>query len=363
MKIYEKFNGKIVPVELGDRSYPIYIGGNILDNIGECLKFHLGQKKAAIVTDTNVGKLYANRVQQSLEDAGIKTCIISVEAGEQSKRQEVLDKLYDQMFDFELERSDSVVALGGGVIGDLAGFAAASFKRGTKFVQVPTSLLAMVDSSVGGKTGINHPRGKNMIGAFYQPSFVFADVETLKTLSARELSCGLAESVKHGVIRNAEFFEWMEENAEQIVKCDTKMMTYLVGENVKVKAGVVAQDEKEGGLRQILNYGHTFGHAVEVSFKVEGDNLYHHGEAVAIGIKYANMLASDRDMLTEDDAERIHRLLGRFNLPLIPNTAGHPEVTVDKLDEAMRHDKKVKDGKLVFVLAKGIGDCEIVTIE
>ncbi len=363
MKTYEKFSGKIVPVELGNRSYPIYIGDNILDNLGECLKYHLGQKKAAIVTDTNVGKLYASRVQQSLENAGIKTCLITVEAGEKSKRQEVLDKLYDQMFDFELERSDSVVALGGGVIGDLAGFAAASFKRGTQFVQVPTSLLAMVDSSVGGKTGINHPRGKNMIGAFYQPSFVYADVATLKTLSPRELSCGLAESVKHGVIRNAEFFEWMEENADLIVKCDSKMMTYLVGENVKVKAGVVAQDEKEGGLRRILNYGHTFGHAVEVLFKVDGENLYHHGEAVSIGIAYANRLAIDREMLTGDDAKRIENLLAAFSLPLVPNMCGHPEVTAEKLDEAMKHDKKVKDGKIVFVLANGIGSCEVVTVD
>ncbi len=360
MKIYEELQSNIVPVDLGDRSYPIYIGCNIIDKLGECLAFHLGRKKAVIITDSNVGELYAQQVKQSLEAAEIQAGVIEVEAGEQSKDKEVLFKIYDELFDLEIERSDTIIALGGGVIGDLAGYAAASFKRGTKFVQIPTSLLAMVDSSVGGKTGINHPRGKNMIGAFNQPSFVFADVNVLQTLPGRELSCGLAESVKHGVIRNLEFFEWMEANHETIVKCEPETMAQLVGENVKVKAGVVAQDEKEGGLRQILNYGHTYGHAVEVLFKEDGHNRYHHGEAVSIGIEYANKLALQKEMITEEELARISELMVKFNLPLEADFAGHPEVTADKIDEAIKHDKKVKDGKVVFILPKGIGDCEIV---
>ena len=362
MKIYEDFTGNIVPVELGDRGYPIYIGCNIINKLGECLAFHLGRKKAVIITDSNVSELYAQQVKQSLEAAGIKAGVIEIPAGEQSKAKDVLFKIYDELFDLEIERSDTVIALGGGVIGDLAGYAAASFKRGTKFVQVPTSLLAMVDSSVGGKTGINHPRGKNMIGAFYQPSFVFADVNMLQTLPPRELSCGLGESVKHGIIRNLPFFEWMEANTEAINKCQPEIMAQLVAENVKVKADVVAQDEKEGGLRQILNYGHTYGHAVEVLFKADGQNHYHHGEAVSIGIAYANRLAIQREMLTEAESQRINDLITKFRLPLEANFTEHPEVTAANIEDAIRHDKKVKDGKVVFILPRGIGNCEIVTI-
>ncbi len=362
MKIYEELKSSIVPVELGERSYPIYIGSDISEHFGECLSYHLGRKKAVIITDSNVGELYAQQIKQSLEEANILAGVIEVEAGEQSKDKEVLFNIYDELFDLEIERSDTIIALGGGVIGDLAGYVAASFKRGVNFVQVPTSLLAMVDSSVGGKTGINHPRGKNMIGAFYQPRFVYADVNMLKTLPARELSCGLAESVKHGIIRNLPFFEWMEENYELINSCQPEIMAQLVAENVKVKAEVVALDEKEGGLRQILNYGHTYGHAVEVLFKKEGHNVYHHGEAVAIGIEYANKLAMQRGVLSEEQSQRIGTLLTNFKLPLEADFASYPEVTPVSIEEAIRHDKKVKDGKIVFILAKGIGDCEIVTI-
>ena len=362
MKLYDKFEGSIVPVELGDRSYPIYIGSNILNQLGETLACHLGRKKAIIITDSNVGKLYAQQVKESLEKAEIQVGVIEVAPGEKSKSKDTLFKLYDELFDLGIERSDTVIALGGGVIGDLAGYLAASFKRGTKFVQVPTSLLAMVDSSVGGKTGINHPRGKNMIGAFYQPSFVFADVNVLQTLPPRELSCGLAESAKHGVIRNLEFFQWMEQNIEEINKCNPELMSKLVAENVKVKAAVVAQDEKEGGLRQILNYGHTYGHAIEILFKDGDENLYHHGEAVSIGIHYANKLAVQKQMLTEDESKRIDTLLTGLKLPLEADFAGHPEVTPDKIETAIRQDKKVKDGKVVFILPKSIGDCEIITV-
>lgn len=363
MKIYDKLQNSVVPVALGDRSYPIYTGHNILDSLGETLAYHLGRKKAVIVTDSNVGRLYAGRAKASLENAGIKTGVIEVIPGENSKDKDTLFSIYDELFDLEIERSDTIIALGGGVIGDLAGYAAASFKRGTNFVQVPTSLLAMVDSSVGGKTGINHPRGKNMIGAFYQPAFVLADVNVLKTLPARELACGLAESVKHGIIQNLSFFEWMEENYQEILKCKPETMAKLVAENVKVKAGVVAQDEKESSIRQILNYGHTFGHAVEVLFKENGENKYHHGEAVAIGIVYANKLAIQKGMLSDSQSQRINNLLSKFNLPLTADFASHPEITQDKIEDAIRHDKKVKNGKLIYILPEGIGKCQIVTFQ
>ncbi len=362
MKIYEQLQNSIVPVELGERSYPIYIGDNILNSLGETLAFHLGRKKAVLITDSNVGTLYAQRAKDSLDDAGIKAGVIEVKPGEVSKGKDTLFSIYDELFDLGIERSDTIIALGGGVIGDLAGYAAASFKRGTNFVQVPTSLLAMVDSSVGGKTGINHPRGKNMIGAFYQPAFVMADVAALKTLPARELACGLAESVKHGVIQNLSFFEWMEENYQNILNCKPETMTKLVAENVKVKASVVSQDEREGNLRQILNYGHTYGHAVEVLFKVNGENQYHHGEAVAIGIAHANQLAVDRGLLTEEQSQRISQLLTRFNLPLKADFENHPEISQAQIEEAIKHDKKVRDGKVVYILPESIGKCQIVAM-
>ena len=262
----------------------------------------------------------------------------------------VVEECYDQLFDFNVERSDAIVALGGGVVGDLAGFVAASFKRGLNYVQVPTSLLAMVDSSIGGKTGINHPRGKNMIGAFHQPRLVFCDIATLKTLPKRELSCGLAETVKHAVIRDAEFFDWLIEHCEAIKALDETLMEELVVRNCRIKASVVSADETEAGLRGILNFGHTIGHTFE-TLLTEMD--LHHGEAISRGMVAAIRLAVGRKMIGEADEQRIIDLLAAYDLPI----GFDRPLPVEELWQAMQHDKKVVDGKIRFVLPTAIGDC------
>jgi 3-dehydroquinate synthase len=344
------FRGQTVPVELGERSYPIYIGGDILPDLGRALACHCGQGRAVLITDANVGPLYASAVVDSLTGVDIKTLMVTAPAGESSKRLAVVETVYEQLFDFAAERSDTVVALGGGVVGDLAGFVAATFKRGLKYVQVPTSLLAMVDSSIGGKTGINHPRGKNMIGAFYQPRMVFADTAVLRTLPDRELGCGLAESVKHAVIQDNEFFAMLEEHAGAILSRQQDVLVDLVVRNCRIKAEVVATDERESGLRGILNFGHTIGHAIET---VLAGRDHHHGEAVALGMVAAARLARQHGLLRPEYAERIESLLRTFRLP----TALGGDVPVDKLYTAMMQDKKVKAGRINFVLPTSIGSC------
>jgi 3-dehydroquinate synthase len=373
-----KFSGKIVNVDLGERSYPIYVGAGVLGQIGPYFEQHCGQKRAVVITDDNVEPLYGQTVLSSLQDKNLEAHLISVPAGEKTKRMEIVEMLFDRLFDLNVERSDAIIALGGGVIGDLAGFVAATFKRGLNYVQIPTSLLAMVDSSIGGKTGINHPRGKNMIGAFHQPKMVFADINTLKTLPGRELGCGLAETVKHAVIRDAEFFTHISKQTQFILDLDQNLMVDLVVRNCEIKASVVSADERESGLRGILNLGHTIGHAIETVWAVQGGDI-HHGEAVALGMVAAGRLAIERGLLTQDDLDRIGTLLASFRLPVrisqsvgpgfAKATPGEPrptlqempgglrEIPVDEMYEAMRQDKKVQSGKIKFVLPKGIGDC------
>ncbi len=348
------FPGQTITVELGRDSYPIYVGSQILPQFGGFFVHHCGRRRVVVVTDDNVGPLYGQSVIQTLNSVDIRADMITVKAGEPSKRMSVVEAIYDQLFDFSIERSDAIVALGGGVVGDLAGFVAATFKRGVSFVQLPTSLLAMVDSSIGGKTGINHPRGKNMIGAFYQPKLVFADTSVLKTLPPRELGCGLAETVKHAIIRDGVFFEHLEKYADEIMDLQPELMVDLVVRNCRIKAEVVSADERESGLRGILNFGHTIGHTLET---VLADHDYHHGEAVAMGMVAASRLAVQRDIFEDRQAARILKLLGRFNLPTVADKPLPP----DQLYEAMKHDKKVQDGKIKFVLPTSLGDCTFVS--
>jgi len=349
----EKSPTKVVTVQLKERSYPIYIGSETLRSLPESFLEHCGRHKAAIITDENVRAIYGQTALDSLAKAGVPAHLITVKPGEKSKSVAVAQKLYDKMFDFEIERSDTIVALGGGVVGDLAGFIAATFKRGLNFVQVPTTLLAMVDSSIGGKTGINHPRGKNMIGAFHQPKMVFADTATLRTLPRRELGCGLAETVKHAVIRDGAFFELLEKQSKSIVDLEPQTIIDLVERNCRIKADVVSADERESGLRGILNFGHTIGHAIET---VLPDRDYHHGEAISLGMVAAADLAQKRNLLKADQAVRIVNLLEKFDLP----TSFAADVPTKKLCQAMRHDKKVKAGKINFVLPTSLGTCTFV---
>ncbi len=372
-EIASDFSGKTITVDLGDRSYPIYVGAETLSQFGQIFQRHCPSRRAVVITDDNVGPLYADALINSLSGANVETHLITVPAGESTKKMAVVESIYDKFFDLAVERSDAVIALGGGVVGDLTGFVAATFKRGTKFVQVPTTLLAMVDSSIGGKTGINHPRGKNMIGAFYQPQLVFADVATLKTLIPRELGCGLGETVKHAVIRDSEFFDHLEQNTQAILNLDPDLTTNLVAHNCKIKADVVAADEQESGLRRILNYGHTIGHTFETVLAGEacpGDlimtspasqqnikaNGVHHGEAVSLGIIASNHIAQKRGMIDSAQSQRIASLLESFNLP----TAITGTLPTDNLHHAMSQDKKVSAGKIVFVLPTTIGNCTVV---
>lgn len=349
----KNFPGRTVVVDLGDNSYPIYITWENISRFGRLYQHHCAGQKAIIITDENVAPLYADSFSETLSQIGVRNDRIVVDAGEATKCLKVVEKIYDALFDLAVERSDAIIALGGGVVGDLAGFVAATFKRGVKFVQAPTTLLAMVDSSIGGKTGVNHARGKNMIGSFYQPQLVFADTSVLKTLPRREWGCGLAETVKHAVIRDQEFFNHMENHTEAILDLKEDLMIDLVMRNCQIKASVVAADEKESGLRGILNFGHTIGHTFETVLK---DKDYHHGEAVSLGMVAAARLAVQRKLISDEQARRITGLLQKFDLP----TKVNYDLPVDRLYEAMRQDKKVKSGKIKFVLPTTLGDCTFV---
>ncbi|QBG49123.1 3-dehydroquinate synthase [Verrucomicrobia bacterium S94] len=337
-----------VPVHLGDRSYIIHIGAGILDSVGaRCADAGL-KGKCLIITDENVGGHYGDAVFQSLENAGFSPSMVTLPPGEQTKCGDQVFALYSECIRAGLDRKSFIVALGGGVMGDLAGFVAASFLRGIPFVQVPTSLLAMVDSSVGGKTGINIPEGKNLVGAFYQPELVMADLDTLKTLPPREYAAGLAEIVKYGIIYDAPFFRTLEEQVENLPDVgNAELLAKMVGRSCEVKAEVVAQDEREGGLRAILNFGHTVGHAIE---KVAGYGEYVHGEAVAIGSVYAARVSVELTGLSPADADRIERIFADLNLPVRA-----PGLEWGKLREALSVDKKTIGGMPKFVLASEIG--------
>lgn len=334
-------------VELGDRSYPIHIGRDLLDR-GELIAPHVRQKKVAIVTNETVAPLYLARLQATLSGLGISSLPIVLPDGEQFKNWETLNLIFDALLGARCERNTTIFALGGGVIGDMTGFAAACYQRGMPFIQIPTTLLSQVDSSVGGKTAINHPLGKNMIGAFYQPKLVLADIATLDTLPDRELKAGLAEVIKYGLIRDLPFFEWLETHIDALLARDSGALIEAVHRSCANKAEVVAADEKESGERALLNLGHTFGHAVETGM---GYGEWLHGEAVSAGTLMAVELSQRLGWLSAQDVIRIERIFQRAGLPI-----RGPKLPVETYLELMQHDKKVLDGKLRLVLMKSIGE-------
>lgn len=337
-------------VKLKERSYPIQIGPGLLDAVWQVAPEKTG-KRVAIVSNEVVAPLYLGRVQSALDKLGVGTTALVLPDGEVHKDAATLNRIYDHLLAERCDRSTAIVALGGGVIGDLAGFAAATYQRGVPFVQVPTTLLAQVDSSVGGKTGINHPRGKNMIGAFWQPRMVVADTDTLNTLPERELSAGLAEVIKYGLIRDLSFLEWLEANIDKLMARDADALTFAIERSCANKAEVVAGDEletaREGG-RALLNLGHTFGHAIETGM---GYGAWLHGEAVAAGTLMVAELSRRLGWLTDRDVERIRKLFVRARLPLVG-----PRLGADRYLDLMGHDKKVIDGRLRLILLKQLGE-------
>ncbi|MFA4884603.1 MAG: 3-dehydroquinate synthase [Desulfotomaculaceae bacterium] len=337
-----------VPVNLGPRSYPIYIGSGILGGLGGLLKEYGYGKKALLVSNPAVYQRYGELVKNSLVRNGFEVITGEIGDGEEYKTLDEAAGLYDLALTGELDRRCPVIALGGGVVGDLAGFIAATYMRGVPFIQVPTTLLAQVDSSVGGKVAVNHPRGKNIIGAFYQPGLVLADVDTLQTLPARQIRSGLSEVIKYGVIWDESFLAWLEDNMAKLLSGDSEAMAQAVWESCRIKARVVEEDETELGLRAILNFGHTIGHAVEA---LTGYKTFTHGEAVAIGMASAAHLAQLVGMLAPADCRQIVSLILAAGLPVeIP--AG---LAVERIMENLRHDKKVRAGRLTFVLPEKIG--------
>lgn len=341
-----------VRVELGERSYDIVIGSEILRGAALELGRRLQLTHAVVITDDNVETPYAIAVAESLSDTGARVDLMVVDAGETSKSAETADRLWNRLLAAKADRKTAIVAVGGGVIGDLAGFVAATFTRGLQFVQVPTTLLAQVDSSVGGKVAINLPAAKNMVGAFWQPAEVLIDTRVLSSLPQREYRAGLGEVVKYGVIQDAEFFEYLEQQADAILARDDKVLRYVVARCCQLKAQVVQEDEREeSGRRAILNYGHTFGHALEAATRY---TQLLHGEAVSIGMLCASRLAELLGMVDDSFTARQKDLLARFALPI-----DVPAVDIDVVLKAMEQDKKVAHGKLRFVLPTRMGHVDL----
>ena len=340
-------------VDLGERSYPIMIGQSLLEN-PRLIADAVSGERAAIVTNTVVGPLYLDAVSQSLRAAGKRVTEIVLPDGEEEKTWQNLQRIYDALLAEQCDRKTTVIALGGGVVGDMAGFAAATYMRGVPFVQVPTTLLAQVDSSVGGKTGINHPLGKNMIGAFYQPKAVIADTATLGTLPPRELSAGLAEVIKHGAIIDAPFFDWIESNIARLMARDPEALAYAIRRSCEIKADVVRQDEREGGLRAILNFGHTFGHAIESGM---GYGQWLHGEAVGCGMVMAADLSQRLGYIDAAARERVAALVRAAGLP-----DSAPDLDAARWLELMQVDKKNEGGQIRFILLRPLGAPLITTV-
>lgn len=335
-------------VGLGERSYRISIGRGTLAGLGQaCSALGIGMK-IAIITNPTIAGYYLDTARTSLESAGFSVDTLLIPDGEQFKNLDTVAGVYDGLVDAGIHRSGTVLALGGGVVGDLAGFAAATFLRGIDFIQVPTTLLSQVDSSVGGKTGVNLPKGKNLVGSFHQPKFVLIDVQTLATLPEREFLGGLAEVLKYGVVLDAPLFSYIELHSDAILARDPAKLEYLISRCCSLKADVVAKDERETGLRAVLNYGHTIGHAVE---SLSGYGTFTHGEAVAIGMAAAAHFSESRGLADSGDTERIVRLLKALGLPVVA-----PHFPSDDYLSALTRDKKARDGGITFICNKGIGD-------
>ena len=342
-----------VPVELGERSYDILTGAGLLARAGEFIAPLMPAKRTVIVTDETVHGLHGQTLSDSLTAAGITHSFIIRPAGEAQKSFETLQIVLDGFFEASLTRSDVVIAFGGGVIGDLTGFAASVFKRGCDFIQIPTTLLAQVDSSVGGKTAINNKFGKNLVGAFHQPKLVLADIDVLRTLNPRELKAGYAEIVKYGLLGDAKFFDWLEDNAAGVLALKAEPTTEAIATSCKTKARIVSEDEFESGKRALLNLGHTFGHALELEAGYDGDLL--HGEAVSIGMIMAFEFSRAQNLCTDNDVSRVSAHMARLNMPLITDAA-HLFKDPQKLLAHMGQDKKNEGAHLTLILARAIGD-------
>lgn len=337
-------------VGLAERSYPIHIGGGLLAQAA-LLQSVIPRKRVAIVSNTTVAPLYLEKLKNTLLSIGVSSVEIILPDGEQYKNSDTMNLIYEALLTHRCERTTPLIALGGGVIGDMTGFAAASYLRGVPFIQIPTTLLSQVDSSVGGKTGINHPLGKNMIGAFYQPQLVLADVDTLNTLPDNELAAGIAEVIKYGLIRDLPFLEWLEQNMNKLLARDTAALQYAIAHSCQNKAEVVSADERESGERALLNLGHTFGHAIESGM---GYGVWLHGEGVAAGTVMAADLSQRLGWIGAQDVTRIRTLFARAKLPTVA-----PNLGAEKYLDLMGLDKKVEGGKMRFVLLKKIGNAVV----
>jgi len=346
---------RIVRVEVQPNPYPVIIEPGGLASLGTLLAEHVKAHRAFVVTDSNVGPLYAETALASLREAGFEPTLYTIEVGESSKSLTTATRIYDALAEAKIDRACPAVSLGGGVVGDLTGFIAATWLRGIPFAQCSTTIEANVDASVGGKTAVNHPSGKNLIGTFYQPKFVLMDPQVLKTLSERDFRAGLAESIKHAVIRDGDFFDWHERHAENIRACKLDCIPELLERNIRIKADIVARDERElTGIRSLLNFGHTVGHAIESAMARQG-NSWRHGEAVAAGMVAASEMSVVAGKLDRDSAERIIQVIRETGLPISAPLAD----ARDELFTLMQADKKVAAGKLRFVLADAIGQATL----
>ncbi len=344
-----------VPVALGNRSYSIFIGNGLLSDTGNQLKKMGLGRTLGIVTNPTVGPLYLDPLLEGLNKEGFRTEVFLIPDGESYKTLETIKDIYQRMLSAHFDRSSTLIALGGGVIGDMTGFAAATYMRGIPFLQVPTSLEAQVDASVGGKVAVDLPEGKNLVGAFYQPQGVFIDLEVLKSLPVRELSSGLSEVIKYGIIWDQEFFSYLEENIDKVFQYDMDILRHMVKRSCEIKAEVVSQDETEQGIRAILNFGHTVGHAIET---LTGYQAVRHGEGVGMGMIAACLMADQMGLGSGKITSQVQNLVQRAKLPTTL-----PELDVDKILETMLYDKKAKEGKITMVLPEKIGKTIIMEVE
>lgn len=341
-----------IRVELAERSYEIVIGSGTLDKLGKMVGSFGLSPKIAMVSNPKVLSLYGKRISDSILGAGFDLIIVTIPDGEEFKDLSSVQHIYDKLLEHRLDRSSALLALGGGVIGDITGFAASTYMRGISYIQIPTTLLAQVDSSVGGKTGVNHRLGKNMIGTFWQPSLVWIDIDTIKTLPKRQLLAGLSEVIKYGIIQDQELFAFLEEKREKILALDTAALIHIIKRSCEIKADVVARDERESGLRAILNFGHTIGHAIET---VTGYTRFLHGEAIAIGMRLEAQLSQILGITDSDEVSKIKSLLDAYGLPVeIPS-----DILIEDLISSMKLDKKAVAGELKIVLPEKIGNVVI----
>ncbi|MDA0692404.1 MAG: 3-dehydroquinate synthase [Nitrospinae bacterium] len=343
---------KRLTIDLGDRSYDIRVGRHLLQQTGAWVTELTNPSRVVIITHPSINRLYGEKLSSSFSGTGVPIDFIEVPEGEKSKSLQQAEKIFDSLLEWKCDRQTVLVALGGGVIGDLTGFIAATYVRGVPFVQIPTTVLSQVDSSVGGKTAVNHPRGKNMIGAFYQPRLVVADLETLETLPEKEFKAGLAEIIKYGVIEDAALFHYLETETQKILSHDNDALAHIVATSCAIKARVVEKDERESHYRMVLNFGHTVGHAIE---SLTGYSSFIHGEAVAIGMVVAAKLSQIMGYCSEDVPRRISNLLEKFGLP-----TQLPNLKVEDIIQSIYLDKKTAHKKIRFILVKDIGSVEIV---